>query len=141
MAEGVYNRFKLGLAQADEDWGVSDYRSLLLTGTVTFDATDVSLTQVIASGNTEAVHASYTRQALTSEAAALDGNVLEMTCATINYGALTAVTPTGMVVYRHVDGTNGNDLPASFHDTGFGAAANGAGYTITISANGLNRIT
>ena len=34
MAEGVYNRFKLGLAQADEDWtsGVGDYRALLLTG-------------------------------------------------------------------------------------------------------------
>ena len=49
---------------------------------------------------------------------------------TLDFGALDNVTPTAMIVYRHVDGTNGNDLPVSFHDSGFGAAANGAGYEV-----------
>jgi hypothetical protein len=34
-----------------------------------------------------------------------------------------------MVVYKHV-GADGANIPISFHDSGFGSPANGAGYTI-----------
>ena len=142
MAEGVYNVYKLGLAKADEDWdeGVGDYRARLLTGATTFDATDATFGAVIASGNTEASDGSYTAQALANQVAALDGNVAELTADTIDFGALNNETPTAMVIVRNVDGGNA-DIPVSFHDTNFGAAANGAGYTVTIGASGLITIS
>jgi hypothetical protein len=129
MADFAYNRYKLGLAQGDEDWGVSDYRLLLLTTDVE-DATDVTLADLISGGAVEAAHASYARVALTGEAAALVAGVAELDANDADFGALTGVTPVAGVVYRHVDGTNANDLVVSHHDSGFGAAANGAGYSV-----------
>jgi hypothetical protein len=131
VADFAYQRYLLALAQGDEDWGVSDYRALLLT-TDAEDPTNSSLANLITEGAVEAAHASYARVALTGEAAALVAGVAELDANDISFGALTGVTPVAMVIYRHVDGTNANDLLVSHHDTGFGAAANGAGYTVTL---------
>ena len=143
MAEAAYNVYRLGLAKGDEDWdeGAGDYRVRLLVGSLTFDATDATWADVIASGNTEASDGSYTPQALASQSAALDGNTAELTATSpINFGALTNTIPTAMVIVRHVDGGNA-DIPVSFHDSNFGATANGTGYTITIGASGLITIS
>lgn len=132
MAETVANRFKAGLANADEDWPTGDYRVLLLTGAVTIDADDVDLADVKAA-NTEASDGSYARQALGSQTVTQDdtNDRAALDAATADFGALDNETPTAMVVYRHVDGTDANDLYVSTHDTNFGTAANGAGYTVT----------
>jgi hypothetical protein len=129
VAEFVYNAHKLRVAQGVEQWGTDDYRLLLLTTDVE-DPTDVSVADLISGGAVEAAHASYGRVALTGEAAALVAAVAEMDANDTSFGALTGVTPVASVVYRHVDGTNANDLLVSHHDTGFGAPANGAGYTV-----------
>lgn len=142
MAELIYDRYKLALLQGDEDWGVSDYRALLLT-TLGGDAADVTVADLIAGGAVEASDASYTAGgvALTGETAALDTGVAEATCATIDFTTLDNVTPVAMVIYRFVDGTQANDLLVSHHDTNFGAAANGAGYTVTIGAGGIIQVS
>jgi hypothetical protein len=132
MAEAAYNRFKKGLADADEDWPGGDYRSLLLVGALTFDAADVSLADVIATGNTEASDGSYARVAYTTKVNTQDdvNDRADLGADTLDYGALDNETPTALITYRHVDGTNANDLPAGFHDTNFGTPANGAGYQV-----------
>lgn len=132
MAEGVYNRFKAGLANADEDWVTGDYRVLLLTGAATLNEDSASLTAAL-SGNTEASDASYGRVTLGSKTVTQNDtdDRAELDAATADFTTLDNETPTAMIVYRHVDGTDANDLPVSFHDTNFGTAANGAGYTVT----------
>ena len=132
MAETVFNRYKKGLADADDDWVVGDYRSLLLTGSVVIDPDDVTLANLIAAPNVEASDASYGRVAFTSPVNTQNDtdNRADLDAATLDYTTLDNETPTAMVVYRHVDGTNANDLLVSIHDTGFGSPANGAGYTI-----------
>ena len=142
MAEFVYNAYKLRLAQGSDAWGTDDFRALLLT-TDAEDVTDVSIADLIAGGAVEPTgEGTYGRQPLAGESAALDGSVVELTATSpIDFTTLNNVTPVAMVIYKHVDGTNANDLLVSHHDTNFGAAANGAGYTVTIGASGLITIT
>ena len=142
MAETTFNRYKKGLADADDDWVVGDYRTLLLTGAVVIDPDDVTLADLIAAPNVEASDASYGRVAFTSPTNTQNdtNDRADLDAATLDYTALDNETPTAMVVYRHVDGTNPNDLLVSIHDTGFGSPANGAGYTIQFP-NDVIRIT
>ncbi len=132
MAETVFNRYKKGLADADDDWVVGDYRSLLLTGAVTIDPDDVTLADLIAATNTEASDGTYARVAFGSPTNTQNDSAdrADLDAATLDYTTLDNETPTAMVVYRHVDGTNPNDLLVSIHDSGFGSPSNGAGYTI-----------
>ena len=141
MAEAIYNRYKKALADADEDWVAGDYRVLLLTGSATFNKDSATLTAALA-GNTEASDGSYGRVTLAGKTVTQNNtdNRGELDANTADFGALNNETPTAMIVYRHVDGTNGNDLPVSFHDTNFGVAANGAGYTVEFP-NDVIRIT
>ena len=130
MAEATYNVYKAGLANGDEDWEGGDYRALLLTGSLTFDASHSTVSAVLGA-NTEASDGSYGRVAFTGKSvtqndsddrADLDGD-------TLDFDTLDNETPTALVVFRHV--TDDTDsVPASFHDTNFGVAANGAGYTV-----------
>lgn len=131
MAETVYNRYKSALADGAEDWPNGDYRSLLLTGALTINDADDTIADLLAN-NTEASDASYARQALGSKTNTEDdtNSRANLDAATIDFGALDNETPTAIVIYRHVDGTDANDLLVSIHDTNFGDAANGAGYTV-----------
>ncbi len=132
MAETVFNRYKKGLADADEDWIVGDYRSLLLTGAVVIDPDDLSIADLKAAPNVEASDGTYARVAFTTPANTQNDTLdrAELDADTLDYTTLDNETPTAMVVYRFVDGTDANDLLVSIHDTGFGAPANGAGYTV-----------
>lgn len=131
MAEGTYNVGKAEILRADIDLETADIRMLLLVGALTFNPDHATITAVLAA-NTEASGGSYARQALTSETVTQDdaNNRANFDCATVDFGALTANTPTAAVIYLHV-GADGSNIPISFHDSGFGAAANGAGYTVT----------
>lgn len=142
MAETVFNRYKKALADGDEDWVNGDYRMLLLTGTVTIDPDDLSIADLIAAPNTEASDASYGRVALTTPTNTQNDtdDRADLDADNVDFTTLDNETPTAAVVYRHVDGTDANDLLVSIHDTNFGSAANGAGYTVT-TPNGVLRIT
>ncbi len=71
MAETIYNQYKKGLADADEDWVNGDYRALLLVGALTIDPDHDFVAGVLAA-NTEASDASYGRVALSSKVNTLD---------------------------------------------------------------------
>lgn len=130
MAETISNEYKKGLADGDEDWVNGDYRVLLLTGAVTIDPDHAFVAGVLAV-NTEASDASYGRVALGSKTNTQDdtNDRANLDAATADFTTLDNETPTAMVVFRQV--TNDADSPwVSLHDSGFGAAANGAGYTV-----------
>jgi hypothetical protein len=138
--ETVYNVYRKGLGDGAEDWVNGDYRALLLTGSVTIDPDHATVAAVIAA-NTEASDASYARQALGSKTNTQDdtNDRANLDAATIDFGSLTNETPTAMLIFRQV--TNDADsIPVSIHDTNFGTAANGAGYTVTLP-NDLIRIS
>lgn len=130
MAETVSNEYKAGLANGNEDWVNGDYRVLLLTGSVTIDPDHAFVAGVLAV-NTEASDASYGRVALASKTVTQDdtNDRANLDAATADFTTLDNETPTAMVVFRQV--TNDSDSPwVSIHDTNFGTAANGAGYTV-----------
>lgn len=132
MAETVFNGAKRDFADGSISWGTGDVRSLLLTGSVTIDPDDVTISDLKAAPNTEASDASYGRVTLTGEAVTVDNtnDRADLEASTLDYGSLDNETPTALVIYLHVDGTDANDTLISIHDTGFGSPANGAGYTV-----------
>lgn len=132
MAETVFNGFKFRLANADDDWVPDDFRTLLLVGAVTIDPDDVTLADLIAATNTEASDGSYGRVTLSGKTTTQNDSAdrAEFDASDADYTTLDNETPTALVVYKFVDGTNPNDLLVSIHDTGFGAPANGAGYNV-----------
>ena len=132
MAETVFNGFKFRLANADDDWIPDDFRALLLVGAVVIDPDDVTIADLLAAPNTEASDASYGVVALGSKTTTQNdaADRAEFDAATVDFTALDNETPTAMVIYKFVDGTDANDLLVSIHDTGFGSPANGAGYTV-----------
>lgn len=131
MAETVYNRYKFNLAGGSEDWVNGDYRVLLLTGAVTIDATAHNFVADLLAANTEASDASYARQSLASKTNTEDdtNDRANLDAATVDFGALDNETPTAMVVFRFVTADSDSPL-VSLHDSNFGTAANGAGYTV-----------
>ena len=140
MAETVYNVAKAQLMNGSLDLDTDDIRSLLLTGAVTIDPDHATVSAVVGA-NTEASDASYARVALTAEAVTQDdvNDRADFDADDINYGSLDNETPTAILIYKHV--TNDADsIPISIHDTNFGAAANGAGYTVT-TANDILRLS
>lgn len=48
-------------------------------------------------------------------------------------GGASNNTPVAAVIYLDVDGSDGNAVPYSFHDTGFSVATNGGDYTVAIA--------
>lgn len=140
MAETGYNRAKRNFFLGDIHLDTDDIRSLLLTGSLTINPDHATVAAVLAA-NTEASDASYARVACTGEAVTQNDtdNRAEFDINDLDYGALDNETPTAVLIYQHV--TNDSDsVPISIHDTGFGAAANGAGYVISFP-NNVARLT
>lgn len=131
MAEIVYNVAKAQALNGLLDLDGSDIRCLLLSGAVTMNPDHATVAAVLAA-NTEVAHASYGRVALTGEAVSQDdaNNRAVFDADTINFGALDAVTPTAALIFKFITDDAGS-IPISLHDTNFGVAANGAGYTVT----------
>jgi len=132
MAETVYNVAKAGFLDGSIDLDTDDIRCLLLVGSVTISADHATVAAVVAA-NTEASDGSYARQALTGETVTQNDtdDRAEFSADTIDFGALDNETPNAAVIFKFVTNDAGS-TPISIHDTGFGVAANGAGYTITI---------
>jgi hypothetical protein len=140
MAETIYNAAKANFALGDMHWDTDDIRSLLLVGALTIDPDHATVAAVIAA-NTEASDASYGRVALGTKTVTQDdaNNRANLDAATIDYGALDAETPTAILIFKFITNDAGS-IPISIHDSGFGAAANGAGYTVT-TPNDVLRFT
>ena len=131
MAETVYNVFKAQLPTADQDWVADNHEVALLVGAVTINPDHATVAAVIAA-NTEASDGTYAREAVTGEAVVQDdaNDRAELDASNADFGALDNETPTAALLYKLV--TNDADsIPIAIFDTGFGAAANGAGYVVS----------
>ena len=114
----VYNSGMEGVSDQTIDWVNDTINCVLLKATPTFDATDATMTAVIASGNTEADCSGYARTALAAtKSVALNGNTVEFKCGNTTFSSLgSGNTIYGAVIVKYVDGS-GSDIPISYHDT------------------------
>lgn len=124
---GVFNRGKFIIADSSLVWTSDTIRALLVDSTYVYDPDDNFVSDIAG----ELTDGSYARQTLGTKSVTEDdtGNQAIMLAAPIDFGALDNETPEGLVLFKLV--TNDADSPViSFHDAGFGAAANGAGYVV-----------
>ena len=124
----VYNRGKFIIADSSLNWTADTIRVLLVDSGYAYDPDDNFVSDVSAD---EVVDASYARQTLANKAVNEDdaNDEATMEADPADFGALTGVTPAGIVVFKFV--TNDADSPLiSFSDAGFGATANGGGYVV-----------
>lgn len=124
----VYNRGKFIISDSSLGWVADTVRVLLVDASYVYDNAQNFVADVAAD---EIVEASYARQTLgTKSVVEVDASdEAHFLAAPADFGALTAVTPAGIVVFKLV--TNDADSPLiSFSSSGFGAVANGAGYVV-----------
>jgi len=114
----VYNSGMEGVADQTIDWVNDTINCVLLEASPSFDATDATMTAVIASGNTECTASGYSRTALAAtKSVALNGNTVEFKCGNTTFSSLGAgSTIYAAVIVKYVDGS-GSDIPISYHDT------------------------
>lgn len=124
---GVYNRGKFIIASGALVWTSDTIRALLVDSTYVYDPDH----NFVADITGELTDGSYARQTLGNKGASEDdtNDQAVLTADPVDFGALTNETPEGLVLFEFV--TNDADSPLiSFHDAGFGATANGAGYVV-----------
>jgi hypothetical protein len=125
---GVYNRGKLIITDSSLSWTADTIRALLVDSGYVYSDDHNFVSDV---AGDEVADASYARQTLANKAVSEDdtNNIATMEADPIDFGALTGVTPEGLVIFKFV--TNDADSPLiAFCDAGFGAVANGAGYVV-----------
>jgi hypothetical protein len=124
----VYNRGKFIIGDSSLAWLADSVRGLLVDAGYAYNADHNFVSDV---AGDEVADASYARQVLANKAVTEDDTNDEATLEAdpIDFGALNNVTPEGLILFKFV--TNDADSPLiSYHDAGFGAAANGAGYVV-----------
>jgi hypothetical protein len=144
----VYTPAKERLLAGDLDLNGHDIRALLVMTNTTAD-TDQDAATLSAIGTLDEYDGSgYSRATLASEAVVRDdpNNRAEFTSTSpISFGTTVAAgtrSAQGFVIYRHVDGTAGNDQPIAFIDSG-GFPINGGGgpFEATMNAEGWLQAT
>jgi len=124
----VYNRGKLIISDSSLSWTADTIQGLLVDAVYVYDPDHNFVSDVAAD---EIVEASYARQTIINKSVVEDDAVDEAQLKgdPADYGALTAVTPAGIALFKFV--TNDADSPLiGFSSTGFGAVANGGGYVV-----------
>lgn len=140
--ELVYNIAKVKFANGTLDWdvtgGIGDIRCLIIEGTVAAAATnpDSSTLTAALTGSTEASGTGYTRKSLGTKSSTMivtqddTNNRAILKADPITWTGANWGTADGIIVYLHVDGTDANDIPISFHDGGLPVTTNGGDLTI-----------
>jgi hypothetical protein len=150
MASFWYTPAKERIAKGDLDWDEAghDIRFMLcMTNTDADTAQDAGT--ITAIGTLDEYDGSgYTRQALASQAVVRDdaNNRAELTSTTpVSFGSTVAAgtrQAAGILCYRHVDGTAGNDQPIFWCDTGgFPIAGGGGPFNAAMNAEGWAQVT
>lgn len=138
--ETVYNKAKVNFANGTLDFDTDDIRVALCEGASAAGAYDPDVTSLatLFAAMAEASGTGYVRKSTLGCSVATDNTnnraVLKVPAQTwtgANWGNATAV-----VVYKHVDGTNANDYPISFHDGGFPVTTNGGDLTVRFGGAG-----
>ena len=145
MASLVNNYFKQRVAEGVIDLDADTLKIQLLMTNTTAD-TEANV-QTLDGYTTldEMDGANYAVKTLGSLTHALDtgNNRFELDAADVTYTALGAGTRNvqGVLLYKHVDGTDGNDQPIAFIEFGSALAADGSDVTISWDAEGLLQLT
>lgn len=136
MAAIVYNVAKTKFSNGTLDWdnAGTDIRVLLIEGTVGAGATNPDSATLTAAltGSTEATGTGYVRKTTSNRSATQDdtNNRAVLTADPLTWTGADWGSADAAIVYLHVDGTNGNDIPISFHDGGFPQTMNGGSFTL-----------
>lgn len=127
MADRIYNRGKAILADASLDWESDTIKALLVDSSYTYDPTH----NVVDDITGELTDGSYARVTLTNKSVVEDdtGNRAVLKGDPLDFGALANESPKAVILFK--EGNDDSDSPLiSYHDSGFGATANGAGYVV-----------
>jgi hypothetical protein len=143
----AYTPYKYRLARGEAAWHTMDVRVKLVMSNTTCDTDQDAATLSAFTTIDEYGGTGYTQATLTGETVVQDdaNNRAEMDAndasfgATVGAGARQAV---GMLVYQYVDGTNPNDKPMLYIDSG-GFPFDGANGPVTSTwhAEGIAQIT
>lgn len=145
MANLVYNRFKEGLMNADEDLEGGTFKVLLLTDGYTPDADDTNVAaltlasyEASGTGYDAFNYASTTPKELTGLTTTTDtGNDLAYWDANDVTWSSSTVTARYAVIYRHVDGVQANDLLCVLIDFGSNKSSSAGDFTIQWNSDGI----
>jgi len=142
--ETVYNKAKTNIANGTLDLDTDDIRIALCEGTLAAGAYDpdvASLTALFAA-MAEASGTGYVRKSSLSVTVQQDdtNDRAEMLIAAQTWTGADWGDATALVVYAHVDGTDANDYPISFHDAGFPVTTNGGDLTVNFAGGGNDEV-
>ena len=145
MANFNYTVYTEKLMNADLDLATADLRVMLLMSATTADTEKDALTLAGFTDYDEANGAGYARELLGSETVTRDdaNNRTEFDAAdTVFSGVSQGDTDIqAAMVYVHIDGTDANDYPAGYVDTGgFPFTANGGDITLQWNAEGIMQL-
>jgi len=145
MASLVNNYFKQRVAEGEIDLDADTLKILLVMTNTTAD-TEANI-QTLSAYTTldEMDGANYEVKTLGSLTHALDtvNNRFELDAGDVTYTALGAGTRNvqGVLLYKHVDGTDASDQPIAFIEFGSSLSADGSDVTISWDAEGLLQLT
>ncbi len=142
--EVVYTKAITNMLNGTLDLDTDDIRIALCEGTLAAGAYDPDVDNLTAlfAAMAEASGTGYARKSsLTVTVQTDDANdrsevlIAAQTWTGADWGDATA-----LVVYAHVDGTDGNDYPISFHDAGFPVTTNGGDLTVNFAGGGNDEV-
>ncbi len=144
MASVIYNEFKRANAAGEIDLNADDIRVALLMNTTTADTQNdgmINLNDFTTLGE----HGTAGRKALANEAVNKDdaNDRAEFDADDVTWTSLAAgANPVqGVLVYKHVDGTDANDLVIAFIDFGADKNPDGSDFTVQWDAEGILQLT
>ena len=145
MASLVNNYFKQRVAEGEIDLDADTLKILLVMTNTTAD-TEANIQTLDGYTTLDEMDGSnYVVKTLGSLTHALDtaNDRFELDAADVTYTALGAGTRNvqGVLLYKHVDGTDANDQPIAFIEFGSSLSADGSDVTISWDAEGLLQLT
>lgn len=144
MASVIYNEFKRANAAGEIDLNADDIRVYLLMNTTTADTENDAIVN-LADFTLIDKHGTAGAKALTTEAVNKDdaNDRAEFDADNVTWTALAAgARPVqGVLVYKHVDGTDLNDLVIAFIDFAADKNPDGSDFTIQWDAQGILQLT
>ena len=138
--EMVFNVAKLNVVKGDLDFDTADIRIALIGATAhasAYDPDNANLTACFATA-VEASGTGYVRKDIASVTTQQDdtNDRSEILIGAQTWTGADFGETQGLLVYVHVDGTDANDLPISFHDDGFPVTTNGGDLTVNFAGAG-----
>jgi hypothetical protein len=141
-----YNAAKAGVMDGSIDLDSDDIRVLVLV-TDSEDPDHASLADVKASGVEEGTSNGYSRQSLSGKAVSQNDtdDRGELDAANVTFSSVSQTASNvwqALVVYKHVDGTDANDIPIAHIDSGgFPITPNGSNIQVSWAASGILHVT